>query len=309
MGRKFFLAIFGALLLALPLCAQDTGWLNPSQNFGDFRYPERAYYDDTLYAVASPGQIHIYYGYQFNIPASAEILGIEVRLDVWRQPSGVPFVAYLDVQLSWDGGQNWTSLRTAGPIEASEQSYILGGPNDLWERRWNPGEFQPGTFMVRLAARAPRWPEIRLDWVAVRVYYSGELSLEISPKTIDFGTLSLADYDRGYRELLAAQTVRLAAPSTWTLYIAAVQSTWTYSGDLPNPQKPCEHLLWRVEYADGSVSTAENTFIALATAEKIVAKGTAGLAKLSISFRLIVDYDTTWPGIYSLDFRYTLVSP
>jgi len=295
--------------VALPLWAQNTGWLNPSLDFGAFRNPTYAYYDDNLFARGEIGDTHVYYGYRFSIPAEAEILGIEVRLDAWRWPAGVPFYAYLRVQLSGDGGRSWTSAYTAGPLAGYEQTFILGGPTDLWGRTWQPGNFQPQLFVVRLEAVAPRGREVRLDWVAVRVHYRTGLALEIEPGTVDLGTLTLVDYDRGYRDLLEAQVVRVTSSTTWALSVAALTPTWRYSGDLPDPKKPCGHLLWRVEHVSGPVSWVETTFVPLATAERTVAQGTAGTAKLSLSFRLIVDYEATWPGTYALDFRYTLISP
>ncbi|MCS7239658.1 MAG: hypothetical protein NZ651_00150 [Candidatus Bipolaricaulota bacterium] len=309
MTRKLFLGLVAWGLLALPLGAQDTGWRNPSQDYGDFRNPKGAYYDDTDYAWAEPGQTHIFFGYEFLIPQTVEIVGIEVRLDVRRHPAGGPFVAYLDVQLSGDSGATWTRAYTAGPIESDWSVFILGGPTDRWGRVWRPEEFEPSTFRVRLTAWAPRWPTIYLDWVAVRIYYSTGLTLEVAPKTVSLGTLTLVDYDQGYLDRLGAQAVELRSPATWILSIAAVRAVWSYTGTLPDPKKPCGHLLWRVEYAEGSVDAVEKDFIPLSLSERAVAKGRAGMAKVSLSFRLLVDYDTTWPGTYSLDFRYTLTSP
>ncbi|MCS7216851.1 MAG: hypothetical protein NZ924_04105 [Candidatus Bipolaricaulota bacterium] len=309
MSRGVLALLTSAALWALPLAAQDTGWRNPSQDYGDFRYPKGAYYDDADYALAEPGQTHVFFGYEFPIPGSAEILGIEVRLDVRRHPAGGPFVAYLEVQLSGDGGATWTPAKTAGPIESYWQTFLLGGPKDLWGRAWRPEELAPHRFLVRLTAWAPRWPTLYLDWVAVRVYYRTGLVLEVEPPTVALGTLTLADYDRGYRDLLEAQAVTLYSPVAWVLYIAAARETWSYTGPLPDPKKPCGHLLWRVEAAGGSASPVEQGFLPLSVSERAVAKGTAGWAKLALSFRLLVDYDTTWPGTYALDFRYTLVVP
>ncbi len=301
------LAFLVLILLALPLWAQDTGWLDPSADAGAFVNGFRAYYDDNLFAEARNGQVHDYWSYAVFIPAGSIILGIELRLDAWK--TGGP-AAYLYAELSWDGGNSWTTTgyRT-GALQTTEATYILGGPTDEWGRSWNSSEFGTGLFRVRLRAQCGAVHRIRLDWVAVRVYYSTGLSLELAPSTVDLGTLSLADYDRGYVERLSAQTVRLSSATAWTLSVAALTATWRYTGDLPDPKKPCEHLLWRVESADGPVSTVEKTFTPLSTFERQVARGSAGVAKLSLSFRLLVDYDTTWPGTYALDFRYTLTSP
>ena len=203
----FFLLVLWAF--GITAAGQDTGWLNPSANSGSFRNPTYAYYDDTLWASASPGNVHVYWGYSIAIPPGASVTGIEVRLDAWRWPSGVLFDAFLDVQLSWDGGASWTPRYTAGPLGGYEQSWILGGPNDGWGRSWSASDFQPDRFRVRLTAREGR--ETRLDWVAVRVYFSGGLSLTLNPTTVNLGTLTLDDYERGYRDWDSVQEIKLSA--------------------------------------------------------------------------------------------------
>ena len=305
-------AFFLSALLAFGVAAagqDNTGWLNPSADSGSFRNPSYAYYDDTLFATASPGAVHIYWGYSIAIPSGASVTGIEVRLDAWRWPSGVPWYAYLDVELSWDGGASWTSRYTAGPLEGYEQSWILGGSNDGWGRSWTASDLQPDRFRVRLTAREGR--EVRLDWVAVRVYFSTGLSLTLDPPTVNLGPLTLEDYERGYRDWDSAQEIKLSAYGSWTLYVSATSSTWSYTGDLPDPKKPCGHLWWKVlPNPSGPVTRYQANFTPLSASDvEEVAAGSAGNAVLQAAFRLVVDYDTTRPGIYSLDFRYTLVSP
>lgn len=307
--RKSSIAILLAFL-ALPLWAQDTGWLNPSQDSGDFTFGWRAYYNDNKSAIVlSVWEVisHDYWGYGINLPPGVRVTGIEVRLDAWHWRFGWEWESYLWVELSWDGGESWTSTGYGtGRLPLQETTFVLGGSSDLWGRpEWRPNELNDQNFRVRIFGIG----SARLDWVAVRVYYSTALVLEVEPRTVNLGTLTLADYDRGYRESLETQIVSLTSPATWTLYIAASSPTWNYTGDLPDPKKPCEHLLWRVEYATGSVSSATQTYTPLATTDRMVANGSAGQAQLSLSFRLLVDYETTVPGTCTLDFRYTLVTP
>ncbi len=305
MGVLFLFALLG---FGVAATGQDTGWLNPSADYGDFRNPTYAYYDDALWATAYSEQIHIFFGYPITLPPGARVEGIEVRLDAWRWPAGIPWYAYLDVQLSWDGGSSWTPPYTAGPLEGYEQSWILGGPKDGWGRTWSVSDLQPDRFRVLLRASEGR--QIRLDWVAVRVYFSGGLSLSLDPVKVNLGTLTLEDYERGYRDWDGIQWIKLSAYNSWALYISATSSAWSYTGDLPDPKKPCGHLLWRVlPTLSGGVGRYQAHFTPLSTAEVEVASGPAGDALLPIAFRLLVDYDTTVPGTYTLDFRYTLVVP
>jgi hypothetical protein len=306
--RGFACVLAAFVLLAVAGAGQDTGWRSPAADFGAFHNPWNAYQDDDLWATALPDQTHTYWGYDLSVPPGGTIRGIEVRLDAWRWPAGVPWAAYLEVQLSWDGGANWTAPYTAGPLTASEATWILGGPNDGWGRTWTAAELGPDRFRVRLTARQGR--EVRLDWVAVRVYFAAGLSLGLSTATVNLGTLTLADYDRGYRDWDDLQRVKLSAYASWVLYIAAATSTWSYTGDFADPKKPCGHLLWRVALPpEGPVGRYNSVFTPLSTAEMEVASGSAGEALLSLAFRLLVDYETTIPGAYTLHFRYTLVVP
>ncbi|MGC9074533.1 MAG: hypothetical protein ACP5JD_02230 [Candidatus Bipolaricaulaceae bacterium] len=301
--------VLALLVLGASGIGQDTGWLNPSADSGDFIFGWRAYYDDNQSALISAywdELSHIFWGYSFPLPASVVVQGIEVRLDAWSWPKGWWEPLSLRVELSWDGGANWTLGYETGPLPFSQTTVVLGGPTDGWGRRWRGGELNPMDFRVRLWAHGSG----RLDWVAVRVYFASEApSLEVTPSVIGFGTLTLEDYDRGYRDWADLQGIKLSAPADWILSIAAKAPVWTYAGDLPDPKKPCGHLLWRVESWQGSVSTANGVFTPLSTTDNIMAQGPAGSATLAVSFRLLVDYDTTWPGTYSLDFRYTLTSP
>jgi len=85
------------------LCPQRSA----TNNTGVFSDPTNAYADSGDYATATNGQVHQYYGYNFTIPDGATINGIEVRLDAWRETFTDASIA---VELSWDGGGNWTSL-------------------------------------------------------------------------------------------------------------------------------------------------------------------------------------------------------
>jgi len=307
---SMWVLLFSAVLaFGIVAAGQDTGWLNPSQDFGDFVFGWRAYYDDNQSALiwAYWDELsHIFWGYEFPLPSGAVIRGIEVRIDAWSWRPGWEQPLSLRVQLSWDGGSSWTHTYETGPLPFSETTVILGGPMDGWGRTWRREELNPTDFRVRLFAYGMG----RLDWVAVRVYFAGGLSLSLDPATVNLGTLTLDDYERGYRDWDGTQWIKLSAYNSWALYISATSSIWSYTGDLPDPKKPCGHLLWRVlPNVSGGISRFQANFTPLSTSEVEVASGPAGDALLPITFRLLVDYDTTVPGTYTLDFRYTLVVP
>jgi len=291
---------------ALGLAQQNTGWLNPSANSGGFTNGVRAYALDGLFATAPHAQVHQYWGYGFSISAGSTILGIEVRLDFRK--SGAPS-ALLSVEISGDGGVSWTATGyIAGPVPGSWRTFILGASTDTWGRTWAVADFTSTGFRVRLTAENGS----ELDWVAVRVHYQPAvtLTLSVSPQLVDLGTLTLAHYDAGYKEISPAQRLTVSSATNWSLYVAADAAAWTYTGSEPPPAKPCSHLEWRVSGFGSGVTDPQASYLGLTTGQRKVAAGSAGTGLwLDIALRTLVDYTTTVPGSYELRFTFTLTSP
>ncbi len=71
---------------------------------------------------------HRYFGCGINLADGVTILGIEVRLD-WTANS--PAInPGMDVELSSDGGSNWTEVKSVSRGNTNERTDILGGPGD-----------------------------------------------------------------------------------------------------------------------------------------------------------------------------------
>ncbi len=200
----------------------DTGFLSPSANAastggdgnGFERDPTRAYADgsgSTSYAedrdsgtatgttCGSAGKDrHRYYDYNINIPAGVTIGGIEVRLDAWvNSTSGSPDPT-MCVELSWDGGNTWTSAisSTLGTSQATE---TYGGSTNTWGRAWSVGDFTNANFRMRITnVGLDNTRDFFLDWAAVKVYYSlTDTAYDRAPYT--YGATSLAILDnKGY---------------------------------------------------------------------------------------------------------------
>jgi len=147
------------------LCSQRSA----TNNTGAFSDPTNAYADGGDYATATDGQVHQYYDYDFAIPDGATINGIEVRLDAWRQRNTS---ASVSVELSWDGGGNWTSTGYSESLSYSTSNVeYYGGASDDWGHGWTASEVNTG-LRVRLTVTATGW--VRLDWVPVTVCYQSE---------------------------------------------------------------------------------------------------------------------------------------
>jgi len=113
---------------------------------------------------------HRFYDFGFDIPGTATIQGIEVRLDAKADStSGAPKIC---VQLSRDGGATWTTTKSTPTLTTSEATYILGGPTDNWGLAWTLSDLNDANFRVRVinvASNTSR--DFSLDWIAVRVNY------------------------------------------------------------------------------------------------------------------------------------------
>ena len=179
--RVLWIAL-GLITVLVPLSLSgaelDTGWLNPTTSDGAFDHPEKAYTDGGPGdAKGLDGQTHDYYGYQPTIPSVVRIDGIEVRLDAKYKD----FVGRFYVELSWDGGQSWTSTGyNTGDLTTEEFPYILGGPNDTWGRTWAASEFTQSDFKTKLIASSPGGGQVKLDWVPVKVHYTKTYELTMS---------------------------------------------------------------------------------------------------------------------------------
>jgi hypothetical protein len=113
---------------------------------------------------------HRYYNYNLNIPATAAIKGIQVRLDARADATnGSPKIC---VQTSWNGGITWTTAKSTTNLSTTEATYIIGGTSDTWGRTWTPGNFNNANFRIRVidvASNINR--DFFLDYVAVNVTY------------------------------------------------------------------------------------------------------------------------------------------
>ncbi len=184
-------ALTSVFVLAGGISADNTGHQNPSNNAADtgglgdgFRYDPANAYTDGSGAASSPSgreTRHRYYGYNFSIPSGSIIKGIVVRLDAWLSgySCGTGWgVGYLGVELSGDGGINWTPAQnTTDQMVGSETTYLLGGESATWSRTWSAGDFSNANFRVRISCHATGdcqgYRDFYLDWVPVDVYYRG----------------------------------------------------------------------------------------------------------------------------------------
>jgi len=158
----------------------DTGYISPvanavdtgGDNNGFEQNPSGAYTDGNGNAanIDGAGDRHRYYGYNFNLPAGAVITGIETRLDWWINSNYGS--NSMSVDLSWDGGNNWTSPLSTISEPTYEATSILGGAGNKWGHSWTSNDFEASNFRVRVTANSNYTTrDFYLDWIPVKVYY------------------------------------------------------------------------------------------------------------------------------------------
>ena len=197
------LLVLGAMSVC-PVYADNTGWKNPSANTADtggngdgFEVsPENAYSDGGGVAsnMAGVGDRHRYYGYDFGLPGGATIDGIEVRLDWYLDIEQGNSKMY--VELSWDGGANWTSAKKTKNGGTSETTDTLGGPSDTWGRSWTVDELSSANFRVRITCDSNKSQQnFYLDWVPVNVYDDPPTAVDLASFTARSGLSAAASRD------------------------------------------------------------------------------------------------------------------
>ena len=155
----------------------ETAYHSPTatgDDYNDWTNPTYANTSDNLrvyrhYFGYDPGQD--YYNFSFNIPAEANIEGIEVSIE--GRATIHQYMAECTIELSWDGGDHYTTTNKELFWWSTFDSYIsAGGPTDEWGKSggWVPSQFSNTNFRVWL--RESGFNPLEVDHVRVKVYYS-----------------------------------------------------------------------------------------------------------------------------------------
>lgn len=131
------------------------------------------------------------------------------------------------------------------------------------------------------------------------------IRLVLSTSTINFGTLTEADYDAGEKTLLGAQLIQIWSNRNWVLTVAANSAVWTGPW-----AKPSTDLRLQATTTDGRVTSWMTAFTGLEPVAAVVAAGNrGGNIQLSMNFRVLVSWENDPAGDYLLGFTYTLTAP
>ncbi len=135
---------------------------------------------------------HIFNNYGLTIPAGAAVNGIEVRQDL--KVSSLADSPFTCVQLSWDGGITWTSVKQKSLTSTDLTPYYFGSSTDTWGRSWSASDFSNANFRVRLANgdtdNSHSTTDFSLDWIPVRVYYTQDTTAPTLAEVTPVSTLT-----------------------------------------------------------------------------------------------------------------------
>jgi hypothetical protein len=114
---------------------------------------------------------HGFQGFAFGLPgAVASVSGIEIRIDEALTNNGG--TSNLCVELSGDGGLNWTAAKTIPLSGAAEATYFTGGVADTWGQSWSAAQLSTANFRVRVTdATSQNNKDFKMDYLAARVVY------------------------------------------------------------------------------------------------------------------------------------------
>lgn len=133
----------------------------------------KAYLSDNLYATATVNGTTNYLkctGYNFAIPATANILGITVNLE--RNSSSSSRTTDGAMRLVKAGVTGTVDRATASVYTTSDVVQGHGTSADLWGVAWTPADINLATFGAAFAAKTTKSRTVSVDYMPITVAYS-----------------------------------------------------------------------------------------------------------------------------------------
>lgn len=175
------LAAGAAIALALVLSivatqAADTGFRSPTAeggNHNEWSIGSNAYASDNQYATETgEDDDQSYENFNFGIPGGVIINGIEILIEARSSDSNG---CQAEVRMWSESGDGHSDRRTQS-VDGSDDTYTLGGPNDLWGESWNASDFSNSNFHAEIqyddASGGNCSGTFYLDLFQVKVYYT-----------------------------------------------------------------------------------------------------------------------------------------
>lgn len=153
----------------------STGWVSPSLvPHSAFALASDAFGDEGGAATRSGSNTtQRFGGYDFAVPDTAAVIGIQVRADAWQTAGECAPI--LNISLSPDAGLSYTSSLSTGPLLSNgdpQGELLVGGAHETWGRAWTAAEINTA-FLLRLQTSGlASGCTLALDWVPIAVHYA-----------------------------------------------------------------------------------------------------------------------------------------
>ncbi len=175
----------GEVVATTSFTDSDTSYLAPSATSGNWSNGSNSYANGGGFATGTQNRYQTFSNFGFSVPVNSAITGIEVQADTWSSNNDF---CQLDVDLSWNGGSNWTNQKSTGNLGNSETTKTLGTPSDNWGRTWNYGDFTNSNFRLRVqhgdsGSACSNSDSTYLDFIRAKVTYISNVAPVITEGT------------------------------------------------------------------------------------------------------------------------------
>lgn len=212
--------------------------------------PDNAWTSDDLYAQWTNLNQQVYYSdsgnWNFGIPSTATITGIEVRIEGKYTGSGINRI--LGVEVTYDGGTNWSSTRDFEPTSTSDADYTLGSSSDLWGTSPSVSDIEDnGSLYIKLRSDSLSVTSIDVDHVEMRIHYA-------FTKTHTTDALIQDAFESSHTTNSYLQTSSTPSHTTDAyLELVVSQPTWVSPADTASVTTASEPLVFTIPTSDHKV--------------------------------------------------------
>ncbi|MBC8514474.1 hypothetical protein H8D30_01250 [bacterium] len=130
-------------------------------------------------------------------------------------------------------------------------------------------------------------------------------NLTIDTNVVTISTPTVSDFDTGYVEQLAANTLTVESDINWKLTLKGTTASWSCTGAGCWGVKPRADVLWRPS-GGGAYTSLSATEATLATGGTTSPPGTVDVV---VDYRIKVAWESDAEGTYDYDFITYLLSP
>ncbi|WP_342304906.1 Ig-like domain-containing protein [Methanolobus sp. ZRKC5] len=148
-----------------PILLYISGYVSPTDNSGICTDPTNAYADEGGNSIFNETW-NIYSGYNFNLPANATILAVNVKIDAMSTYPSEESPDSIKLQVSCDGGSTWLTQNGSQVLTDNQTSYLINVKD--WTQ-WTPDKINNDNIQVKVEDIGNN--TVELDWIPILITY------------------------------------------------------------------------------------------------------------------------------------------